>query len=100
MIIEHLLKLQFAPAAEPRRRRRQIVRTARNPAEDLLNDSPSLSPEVPKLIEAVRQSAVQNGLLSFGTHDEGEVSRAAKRFGGSYEYGEITGDWFPPEPVT
>ena len=45
-IIEHLLKLEYSPAREPRRGWRDTVRAQRIDARDELADSPSLVPRI------------------------------------------------------
>ncbi|HYH39025.1 MAG TPA: DUF29 domain-containing protein [Azospirillum sp.] len=49
-VIEHLLKLEHSPAAEPRRGWMLSVRNARREAEKLLRESPSLKAKLPDIL--------------------------------------------------
>ena len=94
-IIEHLLKLEFAPAAPPRRGWAEAVVRSRDAFETMIADSPSLRRHVPDWVETGHRRAAR--LAQMGLDGHGELDRdlipqiAARR----YTEAEILGDWFP-----
>jgi hypothetical protein len=96
--IEHLLKLEFSPAVEPRRGWRDTVRRARNEIEKWLEDEPGLRPRLPGIIEQEKPRAAKlaaQGLLDFDENADG-VSARLKNM---YSHDQILGDWFPDAPA-
>jgi hypothetical protein len=92
--IEHLLKLEFSPATEPRRGWRDRVRRARNEIEAWLEDEPGLRPRLPAIIEQEKPRAAKlaaQGLLDFDENAEGVHARLRDM----YSNEQILGDWFP-----
>jgi hypothetical protein len=92
--IEHLLKLEFSPATEPRRGWRDTVRRARNEIESWLEDEPGLRPRLPAIIEQQKGRAAKlaaQGLLDFDENAEGVHARLRDM----YSDEQILGDWFP-----
>ena len=92
--IEHLLKLEFSPATEPRRTWRDTVRRARAEIEAWLEDEPGLRPRLPGIIAQERPRAARlaaQGLLDFHEDDTG----VRARLGDMYTDEQILGDWFP-----
>ena len=67
-VIEHLLKLEFSPAADPRRVWRASVQIHRRHARDELDDSPSLGRRV--RLEKVYGDALLLPEESFAKHHE------------------------------
>src|SRR3954451_18855506 len=59
MIIEHLVRLEFRPAREPRAAWIAILRRERDGIASILRLSPSLRPEVPDMVRACCDEAVQ-----------------------------------------
>jgi hypothetical protein len=95
LVIEHLLKLEFSPAAEPRRSWIETIERARAEIDSWLADEPGLRPRLPEIIERARPRAVRlatKGLLGFGEDDAGVQARL---HGGLYTDEQITGDWYP-----
>ena len=91
-VIEHLLKLQHSPAAEPRLGWRETVRT---PRDDLIDDlTPSLRREVEgelaQLYARARRRA-EDALRDRGEHAAADALPAAC----PYDLDRITGDWLP-----
>lgn len=94
-VIEHLLKLEFSPAIEPRRGWTETVLRARAEIEAWLEDEPGLRPRLPAIIEQERPRAAKlaaKGLLGFGEKTAGLQERLR---GGLYCDEQILGDWFP-----
>jgi hypothetical protein len=92
--IEHLLKLEFSPATEPRRGWRDTVRRARAEIEAWLEDEPGLRPRLPGIVEQEKPRAARlaaQGLLDFDENAEG----VRERLHDMYSDEQILGDWFP-----
>lgn len=96
-IIEHLLKLEFSPARDPRAGWESTVRRSRREAARLLAENPSLRP----LLPALAQDA--SGIAPITAEDlagagETVAAAAVRRHGGAYAEAELLGDWFPDAP--
>src|SRR5437764_13443450 len=50
-IIQHLVKLEYSPAVEPRHGWRRTIRLARLQAQRRIEDNPSLKPELGRFVE-------------------------------------------------
>jgi hypothetical protein len=102
VIIEHLVKLEHSPARSPRNKWRQTIRRERGEIERVLQDSPSLRTQVPRLItETIKRSLD----LAIGDLElRRELTRAMRENIRSTAYlfsltpDQVLGDWFPPEP--
>ena len=104
VIIEHLVKLTYSRARDPRRKWRQTVLRERAEVERILEDSPSLKREISGLIgkETKRSVDIVIGELN----ERGEVARSLREALKAkshlelfpYTAEQILGDWFPPEP--
>jgi len=71
-IIEHLLKLQFSPAAEPRQGWRETVLEARQDIDDYLTSS--MRPEIEADLERDYAKARAKTALALECHGEGEAA--------------------------
>lgn len=60
LILEHLLKLEVSPDADPRRGWVNSVLSARDGANDVLDDNPSLRPALPGFVEKAYRRAVRD----------------------------------------
>jgi hypothetical protein len=96
-IIEHLLKLQYSTAREPRNGWIETVERTRDDAEVLLEENPSLRREVADLVERTFER-----VADFTTKDlirRGELDKKrrdeilARRYGAEH----VFGDWLPGE---
>lgn len=95
-IAEHLAKLQFSPAQDPRAGWRATVRRTRNAVVRLLEDSPSLRRELNDLVERSARPAVLAAVEEL--RDRGEVdARVMAALGAaSYTVDQILSpDWWP-----
>jgi hypothetical protein len=92
VVLEHLMKLEASPAAEPRRGWRETVRRARADIRELLEDSPSLRRTVGTII--ARQLPDVQADVSEMLADCGETPRAAVE-GLSYDAEAVLGGFFP-----
>ncbi len=96
-IVEHLLKLQFSSAREPRRSWHETIFQQRLDVESVLEDSPSLRGRLPEMLvwaagRAARQTA--RSLTVWGEPDAGD---AVLQHGGRYTLAEVL-DGSPPGP--
>jgi hypothetical protein len=98
-IIRHLAKLQFSPAAEPRRGWRESIRDGRMQAKLVLADSPSLKPQLAGFVSEETADAIERAITDLGEY--GEIERATELVlrGTRYSVDQVLGDWFPPEPA-
>lgn len=102
-IIEHLVKLQYSPAVDPRHGWRQTIRRERNEIARLLDDSPSLDREVADLVKKETKRAVDTA--SADLRGRGEIdpllepALTSKSYLDLFAYGrgEVLDDWFPPD---
>ena len=99
-IIHHLVKLEYSPTIDPRNGWRRTIRQARLDIERILEDSPSLKREVPRLIEKESARAVQLAILDLEEHGEFDQMELPTIGGVSYSEGQVLGDWFPEDPAT
>ena len=96
-IIEHLLKLEFSPAGDPRRSWQDTVARSRLDFDRDIADSPSLLQRIPEWVEREQRAAVRLVLFNLRQHGEltGEIERgiAERRYSGD----EVLGEWFPSD---
>jgi hypothetical protein len=98
-IVHHLVKLEYSPAIDPRNGWRRTIRQARLDIDRILEDSPSLKREVPRLIERDIARAVQLAILDLEEHGEFDQMELPTIGGVSYSEEQVLGDWFPEEPA-
>ncbi|HZU91049.1 MAG TPA: DUF29 domain-containing protein [Stellaceae bacterium] len=94
VILEHLLKLEYSPAVDPRAGWRETIGRERSSIEDLLGDSPSLRGELADMIAKTGSRAVRLAAHSLSGYGEA----AAKLLPPDYSVEQVLGDWFPEEP--
>lgn len=97
MILEHLIKLEFSPARDPRSGWRESVLNARAEIEVTFEDSPSFKNGAPSLIPSAYGRARRSAVDTMRSFDElvGEIPTNCL-----YEPDSqiLSPDWFPPEP--
>ena len=96
-IIQHQLKLEYSPAIEPRNGWRRTIRLARADIARILEDSPSLRREIPRLIEKEAAGAVQFAILDLEEHSEIDQMELPTIKNTTYTDEQVLGDWFPAE---
>lgn len=98
-IIRHLLKLQFSPATELRRRWFDSISDARGEIEIVLRMSPSLNGELDSAIAEETGLAARRAVADLEKY--GEASPAVLRQIRAVRFTpeQILEDWFPPEPT-
>ena len=87
-IVEHLLKLQFSPAQEPRRGWIETVLQQRSELESVLEDSPSLRQRLPELLDWVAARAAKQTARILALREEDAAGEAVMRHGGHYTVAE------------
>jgi hypothetical protein len=97
-IIQHQVKLEHSPAIDPRKGWRRTIRQARVEIERILEDSPSLRPEVPRLIDEETGRAVRLAISDMEEHDELDRLELPTLRKASFSEAQVLGDWFPDEP--
>nr|WP_294551708.1 DUF29 domain-containing protein [uncultured Rhodopila sp.] len=100
LIVEHLAKLEFSSAVEPRAGWIASVERERSDLDDILEDSPSLRREVPNFLARRAGKAAKGAARSLELHGETDAAKAClRRVGTGYTVDEVLGDWIP-DPVS
>lgn len=93
-IVEHLAKLRYSPAVEPRAGWRTTVRRERRLVEDLLAESPSLRARLPDLLALAARRGADDAAEAL--RDRGEPEPAGDEVA-SWSVDRVLGDWLPDE---
>lgn len=97
-IIEHLLKLEFSPAVNPRAGWRESIIDARAEIESLVGRDPGLAPRLPDIIAEEWPRALRSVPQMLRAYRETEAAAAVRRLGpGHYGQAQILGAWFPDD---
>jgi hypothetical protein len=91
-IIEHLLKLEYSPAPNPRAGWVEIVMTQRSDLEDEL--TASLRPRIEQALPRTYDQARRNVAAALREHGETAAADALPATC-PYSFDQITGDWLP-----
>jgi hypothetical protein len=94
-IVEHLLKLEFSPAPEPRRGWTETILSQRRDLARLLRDSPSLRARLPDLLAEEQPEAVQAAAEALEARGETAAAQAVRERGGAYTLRQVMEGWFP-----
>jgi hypothetical protein len=97
-VIEHLLKLEYSPASDPRMGWIESVGDARNEIEAVIEDSPSLKTEIASAIVAEMKRGSRKAIQELERYGEVDPVTLARIRATTYTVDQILGDWFPPEP--
>ena len=97
-IIQHLVKLEYSPAVEPRGGWRRTIRLARLQAQRRVEDSPSLEPELGRFVEEETSRGIELAIADLEEHGEADEVEASVLRRARYTEEQILGDWFPDEP--
>ena len=97
-IIEHLLKLEFSPAKDPRLGWEELITNARVEIDYLFSVSPSLRNEVDAAIDEETKRALRLVLRALQGYGEIDWAGASRIRATTYTAEQVLGDWFPPEP--
>lgn len=94
-VIEHLLKLEHSPSAEPRAGWVETVARSRIEIALLLDDSPSLRTAIPELLPRASVSALRIVSGAFGSYGETGAVGVVRRRETIYTADQILDDWWP-----
>jgi hypothetical protein len=97
-IIQHLVKLDHSPAVEPRNGWHRTVRLARLQVQRRLQTSPSLRPELGRIVEEETRRGIEYAIVDLEEHgaiDEVDANVLRRM---RYTAEQVLGDWFPEEP--
>ena len=98
-IIQHLLKLEFSPAVEPRPVWMTSISNARDEIDGLLASDPGLKGRLDGIIREEAPRAARAAARELQLHNEAEAARfAAGQDAEHYTQAQILGDWFPGDP--
>jgi hypothetical protein len=97
-IIQHLAKLEFSSAVDPRSGWRRTIRLARLQAEKRLEASPSLRPELARIVEEETRRGLEAAFADLEEHAEMDEIGADTLRRAKYTPDQILGEWFPEEP--
>ena len=96
-IIQHLVKLEYSPAVEPRNGWRRTTKLARLQAQKRLEENPSLRHELGRLTEQETRRGIEYAIADLEEHGETDELEANVLRRASYTEEQILGDWFPEE---
>lgn len=96
-IVEHLLKLQFSPAQEPRRGWIETVLQQRYEIESVLEDSPSLRQHLPRMLAWAAGRAAKLTAKGLELRGEDRAGVLVMLHGGCYTLEQVLED-DPPAP--
>lgn len=96
-IVEHLLKLDFSSATDPRRGWASTILRERDEISRLLEDAPSLGREVARMIADEAPRVAKRVAFDFHSYGETTPALLAKLTGDAYTEDQVLGDWLPGE---
>jgi hypothetical protein len=100
VILEHFLKLEHSPAADPRRGWIDSIERERSEIELLLEQSPSLRSDVAPMILAETRRAIRHASRALRRYGEATPEALAKLAAAEYTQDQVLGDWYPGEPLS
>ena len=98
-IVQHLAKLQFSPAADPRAGWRESIDDGRLQVELLLEDSPSLKAELDRVVAEQTPKAIKRAIGELAYHGEVDPTLERTIRATHYSAEQILEDWFFPAPA-
>ena len=97
-IIQHLVKLEYSPAVEPRNGWRRTIRLARLQVQRRLKGNPSLKPELADLVRDETSAGIELAIADLEEQGEIDEVEANVLRRARYTEEQVLGDWFPEEP--
>jgi hypothetical protein len=88
-IVEHLLKLQFSPASEPRRGWGETVFQQRDDVQRLLEVSPTLRPRVPEILPGIGERTARLVASILENYREFSAAEAVRAHGGRFAVEQV-----------
>jgi hypothetical protein len=98
-IIQHLAKLEYSPAVEPRNGWRRTVRLARIQIQRRLRDTPSLRSDLARFVADETSHGIEAAILDLEEHGEIDEIGARTLRRTHYTEEQVLGDWLPEEPT-
>jgi len=97
VVVEHLVRLEYSPAREPRAGWIATLRRERDRMAAILRHSPSLRREIPDLMRGCTDEAVR--VAAEWLERQGDTAEAMearmRRFGAGYQPDQVLGTWIP-----
>ena len=97
-IIQHLVKLEYSPALEPRNGWRRTIRLARLQVQRRLKGNPSLKAELAQFVEEETGTGIELAIADLEEHGEIDEVEANVLRRARYTEEQVVGDWLPEEP--
>jgi hypothetical protein len=97
-IIQDIVKLEYSPAVDPRNSWRRSIRLDRVQVRKLMRGSPSLDPELSRLVEEETRDGIELAIADLEEHGEIDEMDATILRRTRYTGEQILGHWFPEEP--
>ena len=94
-IVEHLLKLIYSPAIEPRAGWLDSIDDGRAQIRRLLDDSPSLRRELGTIVDRNAVHDARIVVRKLGRHGELDRERSSAILGHRFSTDEVVSDWLP-----
>ena len=94
-ITEHLLKLVYSPAVEPRRGWVDSIQDGRAQIEAIIHTSPSLAPVAVANVGRVSSTAARSAAKALQSFDELPKERESHLLAHVFTPEQVLGDWFP-----
>lgn len=100
VIVEHLIKLEFSPAEDPRVGWSETILRERARIGLILRDSPSLKPAMPEFLNEVMAEAVELAASALELYGETTAAHEARsvRSAHGYSLDEVMSAWLPKSP--
>jgi hypothetical protein len=98
-LIEHLLKLEFSPALQPRLGWMDTVAQARDAIERSLEDDPGVRARLAEILRKEAPRATRSAVAALHRFGEDAAASRAKAADGSrYSENQLLSDWLPERP--
>ncbi len=95
VIVEHLLKLQYSPAKDPRAGWMDTIDRERDDIDSLLQQNPSLRSDVPEILANQAPRSVRSTVRSLERWGEADAAAAIRAAEVAYTEQQVLGDWWP-----
>lgn len=97
LIIEHLLKVEYSSAQQPRAGWMDTIDRERREIKRLLKQNPSLRRDVPETIADEGPGAVEPTARSLERYGEADAAAVIRAAGTRYTAEQVLGDWWPEQ---
>jgi hypothetical protein len=97
-IVQHLVKLDYSSAVEPRNGWRRSIRLARLQVQRRLKGNPSLKSQLGQFVEDETKSGIELAIADLEEHGEIDEVDANVLRRARYTEEQVLGEWLPEEP--